>query len=259
MNPWKVQLFELNYDQREHRAIEEVLASRWITMGEKTRLFEERFAGFLGEGVLATAVSSGTAALHIAMLALDLGPETVILPALTFVADLNVVRMSGATPSWPTASRRRTGTSTRRTSPARSLGPRGPLRPLRAGYLPQEALVALCGPKALPDRGRLARARAADRVAAGAGLRRCRLLQLLRNKNLSVGRRRHGSHALAQIHQRARHLRSARMTTLTLDRHPAGGPPTMSSNGLNYRIDGCGCARPGAVGKLLEGTSAGGS
>lgn len=96
---WKVQLFKLNYDEREGKAVADVLESGWITMGEKTQSFECLFAEFLGHEVKATAVSSGTAALHMAMLALDIrSGDEIIVPALTFVADINVVRIVGATP-----------------------------------------------------------------------------------------------------------------------------------------------------------------
>jgi len=96
---WKVQLFKLNYDERESKAVADVLESGWITMGEKTKSFECLFTEFLGHGVKAVAVSSGTAALHMAMLALDIrSGDEIIVPALTFVADINVVRTVGATP-----------------------------------------------------------------------------------------------------------------------------------------------------------------
>jgi dTDP-4-amino-4,6-dideoxygalactose transaminase len=58
---WKVQLFELNYDERESKAVTDVLESGWITMGERTQAFERAFGEFLGHGVMATAVSNGTA------------------------------------------------------------------------------------------------------------------------------------------------------------------------------------------------------
>lgn len=45
---WQVQLFKLNYDEREVRAVADVVAGGWITMGEKTREFETEFAKFLG-------------------------------------------------------------------------------------------------------------------------------------------------------------------------------------------------------------------
>ena len=95
---WKVQLFELNYDEREVEAVADVVRSGWITMGPKTSEFEDAFGRQL-DGHRCTAVSSGTAALHLAILALDLEPgDEVIVPALTFVADANVVRMAGAIP-----------------------------------------------------------------------------------------------------------------------------------------------------------------
>src|SRR5579864_4958508 len=89
---WKVQLFRLNYDESEVEAVAQVVRGGWLTMGEKTKEFEARFAGLLGEGVETIAVSSGTAALHMAMLALGVGPgDEVIISALTFVAAVNVV------------------------------------------------------------------------------------------------------------------------------------------------------------------------
>ena len=96
---WKVQLFKLNFDERESQAVLDVLRSGWITMGQQTIDFEAAFAAELGEGTSCLAVSNGTAALHVAVLALGIGPgDEVIVPSLTFVADLNSVRMTGAAP-----------------------------------------------------------------------------------------------------------------------------------------------------------------
>jgi len=94
---WKVQLFELNYDEREQQAVKEVLDSKWITMGQKTIDFENKYADFLGYDSKCLAVSNGTAALHIALLACGVceGDE-VITPGLTFIADQNVTYMTGA-------------------------------------------------------------------------------------------------------------------------------------------------------------------
>lgn len=93
---WKVQLFKLNYDEREYSAVMDTLQSGWITMGQKTIDFEAAYANELGEGSMCVAVSNGTAALHIAVLAAGVGPgDEVIVPSLTFIADLNSVRVSG--------------------------------------------------------------------------------------------------------------------------------------------------------------------
>ena len=60
---WKVQLFELNYDDRESKAVQDVIDSGWITMGQRTVDFESAFESFLGEG-RCVALSSATAALQ---------------------------------------------------------------------------------------------------------------------------------------------------------------------------------------------------
>jgi dTDP-4-amino-4,6-dideoxygalactose transaminase len=66
-------------------------------MGQKTLDFEAAFSEFLGNEVKCLAVSNGTAALHIALLACDIkhGDE-VITPSLTFIADQNVTWFLGA-------------------------------------------------------------------------------------------------------------------------------------------------------------------
>lgn len=81
--------------------IEEVvdsLRSGWITSGPKVKRFERDFAAYVGAGH-AIAVSSCTAALHISLSALGIGPGSeVIVPTLTFCATANVVAHLGATP-----------------------------------------------------------------------------------------------------------------------------------------------------------------
>jgi len=84
--------------EEELAEIREVLASGQLTMGAKVEEFESLLAGAVGVEH-AVAVSSGTAALHLAVLALDLGPgDEVLVPAYTFPATGNVVALSGATP-----------------------------------------------------------------------------------------------------------------------------------------------------------------
>jgi dTDP-4-amino-4,6-dideoxygalactose transaminase len=66
-------------------------------MGQKTIEFEAAFSAFLGNDVKCLAVSNGTAALHMALLACGVGPgDEVITPALTFIADQNVTSFAGA-------------------------------------------------------------------------------------------------------------------------------------------------------------------
>jgi dTDP-4-amino-4,6-dideoxygalactose transaminase len=95
---WKVTLSDLNFDQGEQRAVDRVIRSKWLTMGETVQKLERNFARFAG-AKHAVAVSSGTAALHLAMIALDLKPkDEVLVPSLSFVASSNAVLYVGAKP-----------------------------------------------------------------------------------------------------------------------------------------------------------------
>ena len=95
---WRVTLADNTIDEQEIVAVTEVLRSRWLSAGAQTAAFEQEFAERVGADG-AVAVSSGTAALHLAAMALDLGPgDEVIMPALTFVASAAVVALTGATP-----------------------------------------------------------------------------------------------------------------------------------------------------------------
>ena len=85
---WDIQLFKLNYNQHEKKAVQAVLDSGWITMGENIANFEKKFGFMLGKNILCSAVSSGTAAMHLAFMALGIKQDDeVIIPALTFVSD----------------------------------------------------------------------------------------------------------------------------------------------------------------------------
>jgi len=85
-------------DEDDIRAVVEVLRSDWLTTGPKVAEFEQLFAKRVGTGE-AVAVSSGTAALHAAMYALEIAAgDEVIVPAMTFAASANCVVYQGATP-----------------------------------------------------------------------------------------------------------------------------------------------------------------
>lgn len=85
-------------DDDDRRAVWEVLTSDWLTTGPKVDEFERAWAEFCGRRD-AVAVSSGTAALHVAAAALGLGPgdEAIVTP-LTFVASVNCLLYVGAKP-----------------------------------------------------------------------------------------------------------------------------------------------------------------
>jgi dTDP-4-amino-4,6-dideoxygalactose transaminase len=77
----------------------QVLESGQLAQGPYVKRFEKAFAQVTGEPKHAIAVNSGTAALHVALLCMDIGPgDEVIVPAFTFVASANAVLMVGAKP-----------------------------------------------------------------------------------------------------------------------------------------------------------------
>ncbi|MBN2548088.1 MAG: DegT/DnrJ/EryC1/StrS family aminotransferase [Anaerolineales bacterium] len=93
---WRVPLSDLDYGLEEEEAVLAVVRRRWLTMGAVTQEFEEEFARFIG-AKHALAVSNATLALHLANLALGIGPgDEVIVPSLTFVATANSVLYTGA-------------------------------------------------------------------------------------------------------------------------------------------------------------------
>nr|WP_280177766.1 DegT/DnrJ/EryC1/StrS family aminotransferase [Mesorhizobium sp. NFR06] len=75
-----------------------VIDSGWLTMGERVRAFEEAFAAMHGADDC-VAVNSCTAALHLILYGLGIGPgDEVLVPSLTFVATVNAVLYVGAKP-----------------------------------------------------------------------------------------------------------------------------------------------------------------
>ena len=82
----------------EAREVTEVLRSGWVTTGPKVREFEQQFAAYVGARH-AVAVNSCTAALHLALEAIGLGPgDRVVTTPYTFAATAEVIRYFQATP-----------------------------------------------------------------------------------------------------------------------------------------------------------------
>ncbi|HEY7836867.1 MAG TPA: DegT/DnrJ/EryC1/StrS aminotransferase family protein [Solirubrobacteraceae bacterium] len=91
-------LFDLKLQPQDLEAVAETLRSGWLTLGPRTAEFEHVFAEHLG-AEHAVAVSSCTAALHLAYLAAGVGPgDEVIVPSFTFAATAAAVLYCGADP-----------------------------------------------------------------------------------------------------------------------------------------------------------------
>jgi dTDP-4-amino-4,6-dideoxygalactose transaminase len=92
----RIPLSDMDYGPEEEQAVLDVVNRRWLTMGALTKQFEAQFAEFIGVKH-ALAVSNCTQALHLAYLALGIGPgDEVILPSLTFVATSNAALYTNA-------------------------------------------------------------------------------------------------------------------------------------------------------------------
>jgi dTDP-4-amino-4,6-dideoxygalactose transaminase len=95
---WRVPLAELSATEDEVQSAVRALRSGWWTCGPETEALEREFERRLGIRH-AVAVSSGTAALHLAFLALQLSAgDEVVTPSLTFVAAANMMLHLGAMP-----------------------------------------------------------------------------------------------------------------------------------------------------------------
>ena len=83
----------------ERAAVDRVLQSGMIAQGPEVAAFEKEFSTELAGGRSCVAVNSGTAGLHLGLLAAGIGPgDEVIVPSFTFAATANSVALTGATP-----------------------------------------------------------------------------------------------------------------------------------------------------------------
>jgi dTDP-4-amino-4,6-dideoxygalactose transaminase len=212
-------------------------------MGPRTAAFEEAFADYVGSRH-AIAVSSGTAALHLAARATNIEPgDEVVVPGLTFVASAGAFRFVGAEPVFCDVE-----------SPARpNLDPADVERRLTPRT---KAIVAVhfCGYPAdvlalrelCDDRGLTLIEDAAQAVGAtldDAGRRVGTVgdigcFSLFSKKQLSVGE---GGMVVTddeELAERVRSLRSHAMTTVTWDRHRGhANSYDVTDIGFNYRLD----------------------
>jgi perosamine synthetase len=99
MATYSIPVYQPELSGNEKKYVNECLDSSWISSkGQFVNRFESAFAQEVG-ATHATTVSNGTVALHLAMLALGIGPgDEVIVPTLTYIAPVNAIAYTGATP-----------------------------------------------------------------------------------------------------------------------------------------------------------------
>jgi len=240
---WDIQLFKLNYDDLEVKAVSDVVAGGWLSMGEKIISFEESFGDFLGEGAHCKAVANGTAALHMALLALEVGRgDEVIIPSLTFVADVNVVNLVGATPKLADAtSLHDWNMSLESVEKQITEKTKAVIVVHYAGYPCRDitAISHLCRDKGIgliEDVAHAPGATVDGKVCGTFGDVGC--FSFFSNKNLSIGEGGMVSTLDVELNKKLGYLRSHGMTTLTLDRHKGRAITyDIVQPGLNYRMD----------------------
>ena len=93
-----IPVVDVDIRERELEAVKEVVKSRYLVEGNNAREFEKKFSDFTGSKY-ATTVVNGTAALHLALTALDIGPkDEVITTPFTFIASSNSILFNGGVP-----------------------------------------------------------------------------------------------------------------------------------------------------------------
>jgi dTDP-4-amino-4,6-dideoxygalactose transaminase len=238
---WQVPLADVVVPEDDIAVVAEVYRSGWLSMGPRTAELEQELAEYTGARH-ALAVANGTAALHLICLAAGLGEgDEVVVPSLTFVASVNAIAYTGATPvfadiagprtPWPgvAAVEAAISTSTRAIMAVAYGGHPGEIAELRD--LAEDRGLTLLEDAAHAIGMRHEGRHVGTFGAAGA-------FSFFSNKNLAVGE---GGAVVTDddgLAERMRLLRSHGMTTLTWDRHRghAAGYDVVA-RGFNYRID----------------------
>jgi len=238
---WRVQLHKINYDDREYQAVKEVLNSGWLSISEKTLAFETKFSEFLGHNSKSLALSNCTAALHMALLALDIKEgDEIITPSLTFIADQNVTQMTGAKniladissmEDWSVDPDDISAKITPKTKAVMIVH--------YAGFAcDMERITALCKKHGLPLIEDCAHSPGADYKGQPLGtFGDIAAFSFFANKNIAIGEGGMVVTRNADLYEKLRLLRSHGMSVASFDRYKGRAVSyDVQSPGLNYRI-----------------------
>jgi dTDP-4-amino-4,6-dideoxygalactose transaminase len=238
---WQIPLSDLVIDEELSRAARETVESGWWSMGPRVAEFEAAFADFCGARH-ALAVANGTAALHLALMAVDCGPgDEVIVPSLNFVAAANTICHAGATPVFCDIA----GPDDLTLDPADVEAAVGPVTKAIVVMHYGGFACDMEAVQAVAERdGLVVIEDAAHAPGAVCGARKCGTLgsigcfSFFSNKNMPIGE---GGMVVTDdddLAERLRLLRSHGMTTLTWDRHRGHAHSyDVVLYGYNYRLD----------------------
>lgn len=238
---WLVPLSDVQVDEEIERAVLGAVRSGWWSMGPRVAELEREFASFCGVKH-AFAVANGTAALHLALLAVGCGPgDEVLVPSLNFVAAANTIGHTGATPVFcditneddlnvsPRDVEMAIGPATRAVVVMHYGG-----HPCRMGEILEVAERR--GIAVVEDAAHAPGATWRGRMCGTIGRVGC--FSFFSNKNLPTGE---GGMVVTdedELAERIRLLRSHGMTTLTWDRHRGHAHSyDVVAQGFNYRLD----------------------
>lgn len=94
-----IRLSRSSVGEEEKLALARVIDAAYLGMGREVQLFEEELRTYIGTGHEVMCVNTGTAALHLALQCLDIGPgDEVLVPSITFVSCFQAVAATGARP-----------------------------------------------------------------------------------------------------------------------------------------------------------------
>ncbi len=243
MTDWRMPLTDIQVPEQDVRAVLDCLESGWLTMGPRIQEFERALAAYVGTPHAVT-VSSGTAALHLALLAAGIGAgDEVIVPAFTFVASASAARYAGAEPvlcdvQSPLRFNIDVEDVARRITPRT----RAVVAVHFCGYPADvQALRALCDERGLmliEDCAQAIGARVDGEGRQAGTVGELGAFSFFSKKQLCVGEGGMVTSADDQLAERVRLLRSHAMTSSTWDRHRGHDPAyDVVDVGFNFRLD----------------------
>jgi dTDP-4-amino-4,6-dideoxygalactose transaminase len=238
---WNIPLFKIHFDEKEGSAVDRVLTSGWLTLGAENQKFEKEFEEHLNSKHCLT-VSSGTAALHLALRGVGIRPnDEVIVPSFTFVATVHAIRYLNAIPVFgDIISARRPVLDPAKVESLITPRTRAVVVVHYAGY-PCDmdrftALVEKYNLKLVEDCAHCPGAKWNGKHLGTWGDAGC--FSFFSNKNLSMGE---GGAILTHtkaLYEKMKLLRSHGMTTNTLDRYEGHAHSyDVLETGFNYRLD----------------------